>query len=110
MSRFSCIVQADSAAHQRAVDLEHRLTAHHQHHYPGEAVTVTWRPVDAGFMYTEGRQSTSSVISCALRHTTTRDTREVYMRGVCDLWTEITGCTDHEIVVSITEVDPQTED
>ena len=25
------------------------------------------------------------------------------MRGVCDIWTEITGCTDHEIVVSVTE-------
>lgn len=68
-----------------------------------------WRPVADGFMYTEGRQSTSSVIACQLRHRTTRDEREAYMRGICDLWSELTGCTDHEIVVSISEVDPDTE-
>ena len=25
------------------------------------------------------------------------------MRDVCDLWTEATDCTDHEVVVTITE-------
>ncbi len=109
VSRFNCVVQADSAAHQSAPELERRLSAHHALHYPDENATVSWRPVHAGFMYTEGRQSTSSVISCALGHHTTRDFREEYMRGVCELWTEITGCTDHEIVVSITEVVPETE-
>ncbi|MEM7286160.1 MAG: hypothetical protein AAF480_07400 [Actinomycetota bacterium] len=110
MSTFTCVIQAESAAHRHVSDLEQRLAAHHENHYPGETVSVSWRPIRPGYMYTEGRQSTSSVISCSIRHSTTRASREAYMRGVCDLWTDITGCTDHEIVVSINETEPDDED
>ena len=70
-------------------------------------MTVSWRAVPAGDMFTEGRPSTSSIIACLVPGATTLDLREMYMRGVCDLWTEVTGCTQHEIVVSITEADPE---
>ncbi len=106
MAHFTCIVQDQSAAHRLGETLEQRLQQHHAGHFPDDAATVSWLAVPAGYMFTEGRPSTSSVISCTLAHATTRDTRETYMRGVCDLWTEITGCTDHEIVVSITESAP----
>ncbi len=106
--RFSCLVQEQSYAYERRADLERRLDEHHRGHYPGDATSVSWHPVPRGHMYTEGRQSTSSIIACALEHATTLDQREQYMRGICDLWTDVTGCTDHEIVVSITEVDPTT--
>ena len=43
------------------------------------------------------------MISCSIEAPATRDSREAYMRGICDLWTEVTGCTDHEIVVSISD-------
>lgn len=103
MSQFSCIVQAGSAAHARGDQLADRLSKHHAEHYPGEQASVQWRAIPPGHMFTEGRQSTSSIISCTVAHPTTLDRREAYMRGVCDLWTEITGCTDHEVVVALTE-------
>ena len=103
MSRFSCVIQEHSAAHERTSELEARLADHHARHYAGEQVTVGWMPVPVGYMFTEGRQSTSSVIACAIAHTTTLPQREAYMRGICDLWSEVTGCTDHEIVVSVSE-------
>ena len=103
MGHFGCLVQEGSAAHERGAELEGRLRTHHADHYPGEEATVSWVAVPSGHMFTEGRPSTSSVIQCRLAHETTLDLRERYMRGVCDLWTEVTGCTDHEIVVSITE-------
>ena len=106
MSHFSCVVQEGSAADAGRATLEGRLAAMHSSHYPGEAVTVSWLAVPAGYMFTEGSQSTSSVIVAALRHETTRDQREAYMRGVCDLWTDVTRCTDHEIVVAISRFDP----
>ena len=103
MSHFSCLIQEHSAAEERSAELEARLRDHHTRHHPGENATVSWRAVPPGFMFTEGRQSTSSIIQCIVNHETTREERERYMRGVCDLWTEVTGCTDHEIVVSLTE-------
>ena len=110
MSDFTCVIQEHGAAHRRAAELERRLDEHHARHYPGEATSVRWHPVAPGYMFTEGRQSTSSVISCTLGHPTTLQGREHYMRGICDLWTEVTGCTDHEIVVAITEFQPTTEE
>ena len=103
MSRFSCIIQEGSAADEQRAELEARLTAHHQAFYPGEEVAVGFMAVPDGFMFTEGRPSTSSVIACLLQHETTLDQREPYMRGICDLWSAVTGCTDHEIVVSVTD-------
>ncbi|MEM9564757.1 MAG: hypothetical protein AAGA93_19200 [Actinomycetota bacterium] len=103
MSQFRCFIQAGSNAETRSDELERRLHAHHATHYPGEEATVTWLAIPPGHMFTEGRQSTSSVVACLLDHTTTLDAREAYMRGVCDIWTEVTECTDHEVVVSVTE-------
>ncbi len=107
MSQFSCVVQAGSAAHRQTAELERRLAEHDARCFPGEQSVVRWVPVEAGYMFTEGRQSTSSVIACDLAHVTTLAEREAFMRGVCDLWSDVTGCTDHEIVVSITETAAQ---
>ncbi|MEM9748488.1 MAG: hypothetical protein AAF945_17470 [Actinomycetota bacterium] len=85
------------------LDGEQRLQDHHAAHFDGEASAVSFMTIPTGFMFTEGRQSTSSVIAWAIAHTTTLPQREAYMRGICDLWSEVTGCTDHEIVVSVTE-------
>lgn len=103
MSRFRCLVQAGSNADTRTAELESRLRAHHTDHYPSDDVAFTWIPVPPGRMFTEGRPSTSSIVSCFVDHQTTLDVRASYMRGVCDLWADSTGCTDHEIVVTITD-------
>lgn len=101
MSHFSCLVQEDSAAARLTGTLEHRLAALHRSHFPDDAVTVSWRVVPRGHMFTEGRPSTTSIIVCRVSHVTTLEQRESYMRGICELWTATTGCTDHEVVVSI---------
>lgn len=106
VSHFSCVIQEGSAASATTAELEERLAGHHAAHFPGETTTVSWRTMPTGFMFTEGRQSTSSVIACVIAHETSLAERERYMRGVCDLWTSTTGCTDHEIVVAVTPVDP----
>ncbi len=110
MSRFSCVIQESSAADERRAELERRLAEHHASRYDREHVVVRWIPVAPGYMFTEGRQSTSSVIACELAHTTALGEREAYMRGICDLWSEVTGCTDHEIVVSVTENAAESEE
>lgn len=106
MSHFSCVIQEGSKASASTETLERQLVELHRSHFPGEEATVSFRAVPEGFMFTEGRQSTSSIIACVVRHETTLAQREQYMRAVCDLWSSTTGCTDHEIVVAITDVDP----
>ena len=102
MGRFSCVIQEGSTAAASTDVLEQRLQAHHADHFDGEASTVAFMAVPTGDMFTEGNQSSSSVIACAIAPTT-RPEREAYMRGLCDLWSEATGCTDHESVVAVSE-------
>ncbi|MEO1059652.1 MAG: hypothetical protein AAFY28_22345 [Actinomycetota bacterium] len=103
---FHCVIQAEGNAASSRDELASRLQALHAQHYPGEPAAVSWRLIPEGYMFTEGRQSTSSVIACALQHSPTLSEREAYMRGVCDVWTDVTGCTDHEIVVAVTPAAP----
>ena len=110
MSQFRCIIQADGNADRRRDRLEQRLADHHTRHYPDEQTTVNWIAIPRGYMFTEGKQSTSSIVSCFVDHQTTLDTRAAYMRDLCDLWTEITECTDHEVVVTVTETVTETVD
>ena len=105
MSHFSCVIQDASTAQRETEQLERRLADHHAGHYPGEQTSVSWQAVPEGYMFTEGRQSTSSIVVCALDHDTTFSERESYMSGVCDVWTDVTGCTDHEIVVVVSRYD-----
>lgn len=106
MGHFSCVIQEGSAASQATDVLEQRLRSLHTSHYPDDASTVSWREVPTGYMFTEGRQSSSSIIACVMAWETTLPERESYMRDVCDVWTEVTGCTDHEVVVAVTQIDP----
>lgn len=110
MSQFRCVIQANSNADQERDQLERRLAESHAKHYPDEHTSFTWMPIPPGYMFTEGQPSTSSIVLCFIDYTTTLDTRDAYMRDVCDLWTEITECTDHEVVVTITETASATTD
>ncbi len=103
MSQFRCVIQADSSADHQRDRLEALLATHHTRHYPGEETAVSWLAIPQGYMFTEGRPSTSSIVSCFVDHRTTPASRTTYMRELCDLRTETTDCTDHEVVVTVTE-------
>ena len=113
MNTISCLIQADGIAATRRSQLEQRLRDNHANRRDGAPVDITWRLVEPGSMYTAGTPSTSAVIACTMVGPTTLAERESYMRSICDFWTDITGCTDHEIVVSIIEINdpsvPETE-
>ena len=107
MSHFACIVQEDSTAHERRSVLEDRLRSHAAANGLAGEPTFSWTVAADGFMFTEAKQSTSSIVSCHIPGPTTYTEREAFMRAVCTLWGEETGSTDHEIVVTITETGPE---
>ena len=106
MAHFSCIIQQDQKAEEATDSLESGLKSVYAEHFDDEPTTVSWRVVPAGYMFTEGRQSTSSMVACVIKQSTTIGEREKFMREICSLWTDTTGCTDHEVVVAITNTDP----
>ena len=104
MNSISCLVQTEGTAARKQSELEQALRSNHAAQLGGAEVDISWRLVESGQMFTGGSPSSSSVIACTINGPTTLTQRETYMRSICDFWTDITGCTDHEIVVSISEV------
>ena len=113
MNAISCLIPAEGTAATCRPQLEQRLRDNHANQRDGAPVDITWRLIEPGSMFTAGSPSTSAVIACTMDGPTTLLERETYLRAICDFWTDITGCTDHEIVVSITEINdlstPETE-
>jgi hypothetical protein len=104
---ISCLIQAGGHAVGHEQELARRLQQHHLAHYPTDDPSVVWRVVEQGRMFTAGEQSSTTAVSCSIDGVTSRDGREMYMRGICDLWIEVTGCSEHEVLVSITEIEAQ---
>ena len=61
---------------------------------------IAWNVVRKGFGWTAGEPSTSSICVRSVPEGLPLDEREAFMRRVCDLWAEVTGCSIDEIVVT----------
>ena len=61
---------------------------------------ISWITVPEGFGFTAGVPSTSTLVVRSVPVGFPDDEREAFMTRVCDLWTEVAGCTTDEIVVT----------
>ncbi len=104
-ARISCLIQSDGLAAKHEEELARRLQQHHLAYYPADQLVVLWRRAEPDRMFTAGAPSKTSAVSCLLGAKTTRAGREEYMRGICDLWIEVTGCSEHDVLVSISEIE-----
>ena len=104
MAHFVCLIQEGQAAHNATTELEAGLHAVYARHFEEEATTVDWRPIPPGCMFTEGKPSTTSIITPRVAGPTTREEREAFMREICDLWEHATGCSHNEVLVAMTEI------
>ncbi len=102
MSSVNCLIQAEGRAVAARDELERGLVAVHDAHAPEPGIEVSWQVVPEGYMFTEGRPSTTSVVAFSLDHPTTLPEREVFLRDVCDLFAGVTGCTVNEVLAAIT--------
>ncbi|MEM9034570.1 MAG: hypothetical protein AAGA99_27180 [Actinomycetota bacterium] len=107
MSSANCLIHAGGSAVGLRDDLEQGLVEIHDVHSPNAALDVSWQVIPEGYMFTEGRPSTTSIVSFTLDHTTTLPEREAFLGSVCELFSDLTGCTVNEVLAAIT---PPTEE
>ncbi|MEM8902619.1 MAG: hypothetical protein AAGF02_02860 [Actinomycetota bacterium] len=107
MSSVNCLIQAAGPAVAVRDDLERGLVEIHDVHSPSPGLDVSWQLVPEGFLFTEGRPSTTSIVSFTLDHPTTLPEREAFLGSVCELFADLTGCTVNEVLAAIT---PPTEE
>jgi len=97
-----CIVQEGQAADQRREALTAGLVRIGQESF-GEGTAdadVAFRVVKKDFGWTAGEPSTSSLVIRSVPPGLPLPEREAFMRKVCALFEELTGCSQDEIVVT----------
>lgn len=102
MILFRCFVQAGQIAAARHEKLAGHLTRLTQELFPqiGAPIPIDWIEVPEGFGFTAGKPSGSSVVVSAVPDETPQETRVRFMRGICDAWSQETGCSVNDVVVT----------
>jgi hypothetical protein len=99
---YACIIQEGQSADQRREALATGLRRIGQEAFGDDpsATEINWIAIKKGFAWTAGEPSTASIIVRSVPVGLPLAEREAFMRKVCDLWAEVTGCSIKEIVVT----------
>lgn len=102
MAQYACIIQEGQEADRKREALAAGLRAIGVECFGDDpaATEISWRPVAKDFGWTAGEPSTSSLVIRSVPVGFPPDEREAFMRRVCDLFENVTGCSINEIVVT----------
>ena len=102
MRLYACMIQEGQAADRKRTELADGLLRIGQEAFGDDPsrTEISWNVVKKGFAWTAGEPSTSSIVVRSVPVGLAPDRREAFMRRVCDLWTNVTGCSIEEIVVT----------
>ena len=102
MPHYACMIQTGQEPDRQKSTLTARLTELGEKTFgddPDE-VEIKWIHLEKGYAWTAGEPSTSSIVVRSVPVGFPNDERETFLRAVCDLWVETTGCSINEIVVT----------
>jgi hypothetical protein len=102
MADYACILQEGQTPESKRAELAEGLKRIGREMLGDspQGAEIRWIPVPQGFGFTAGSPSTSSIVVRSVPGGFPEDRREAFMTKVCDLWTDVTGCTTNEIVVT----------
>ena len=102
MADYVCIIQEGQAAQRRQEALAQGLRKIGQKAFGDDPSTteISWLVMKKGFAWTAGEPSTSSLVIRSVPVGLPDERREPYLRSVCDLWVNETGCSINEIVAT----------
>ena len=102
MADYVCVIQEGQEASQKRDALAEGLRRIGQEAFGDDpaAIEISWIDVKRGFAWTAGEPSTSSIVIRSVPVGHPDDQREAFMRKVCELWEQQTGCSTDEIVVT----------
>ena len=102
MADYACVIQEAQTADQKRSELAEGLKKIGQDAFGDDPsqTSISWIVVKRGFAWTAGEPSTSSIVVRSVPVGLPLDLREAFMRKVCELWQNVTGCSIHEIVVT----------
>ena len=100
-----CSAHEGGEALKSAKTLNPQLENIYQRHFGGHtSITCIWMELPKGQAYIAGYPSTATTVLAPVPDDIHQDQREAFMRSVCDLFQERTGCSINEIIVSAINV------
>ena len=102
MADYVCLIQEGQEAERQKARLAEGLRELGRDAFGDDpaATEIEWRVMKRGFAWTAGEPSTSSLVIRSVPVGLPLGEREPFLRSVCELWVEQTGCTIEEIVVT----------
>lgn len=102
MADYVCMIQEGQTPESRKDALADGLRSIGVEHFGDvpEKIEIRWVPLAKGYAFTAGKPSTSSIVIRSVPVGFSNDKREAFLRAVCDLWGDVTGCSIDEIVVT----------
>ena len=102
MADYVCIIQEDQTADRNREALAQGLREIGRESFGDDPSTleISWNVVRAGYGWTAGEPSRSSIVIRSVPVGLPSDEREAFMRKVCGLWERVTGCSIEEVVVT----------
>ena len=100
-----CAAHEGREALERAKELGAGIEQTYQRHFgPHTSVTCIWMELPKGQAYIAGYPSTASTVLAPVPDDIEQQQRETFMRDICDLFQEKTGCDVNEIIVTAINV------
>ncbi len=102
MPDYTCIIQQGQNPARKQAELAEGLKRIGRELLGDSAAgaEIAWVSVPEGFGFTAGVPSTSTLVVRSVPVGFPDDEREALLTRVCNLWTEVVGCTKDEIVVT----------
>ncbi len=102
MHQYSCIIQEGQAADRSIDALEAGLRRLAREHFGDDPddVSIRWTRQRPGWAWTADEPSTSSIVVRSVPVGYDDAERETFLRAVCDLWVDTTGCSINEVVAT----------
>lgn len=99
---YACIIQEGQSAHEKQEALEAGLRDIGRECFGDDpsATQISWNVLKRGYAWTAGEPSTTSLVIRSVPVGLAPEEREAFMRRVCDLWKNVTGCSIDEVVVT----------
>jgi phenylpyruvate tautomerase PptA (4-oxalocrotonate tautomerase family) len=73
---------------------------------PASFVNVVFNPIDAGDCFVADEPASRSYINGVIRHGRDLETRQAMLKQLSQMWTDITGQPETELIVVLNEIDP----
>lgn len=102
MPDYVCMIQQGQSPQQHQEELAEGLRRIGRETFGDgpEGAEISWVVLPKGYAWTAGEPSTSSIVIRSVPVGYPAEEREAYLRSVCDLWMDVSGCSVNEIVAT----------